>query len=80
MKENVVLIKEVDKQGRLVLPKEWRKKAGFNKVTIKIEDDKLVIQPYKPADITKFFDSIKVDVKSDLKDWKSVRRDILEVH
>ncbi len=72
--------KKVDKQGRLVLPKEWRKKYAGRRVTIKIEDDLMIIKPHKPVDITKFFDRIEVDIKSDLSDWKAVRRELYEVH
>ncbi len=73
------IIKNLDKQGRLVLPKKWRDKhARKRKVILKVENDTIVIKPYKLADLTEFFDRIEVDIRSDLSDWKSVRREILE--
>lgn len=64
-------MKFVDKQGRLVLPKEWREKyAGRGVVVLKIEGERIVIEPLELLDLTEFFDSVEVDLKSDLGDWK----------
>ena len=80
MNSDVEIIKEVDKQGRLVLPKNWREKyIRRGKIIMKIEGDTITIKPYELADLTEFFDRIEVDVKSDLADWKSVRRELLEI-
>jgi len=80
MVSDVEIIKELDKQGRLVIPKNWREKyAKKGKVILKVEDDTIIVKPYELADITEFFDKIEVDVKSDLSDWKSVRRKLLEI-
>ena len=80
MNPDVEIIKEVDKQGRLVLPKNWRKKyVKRGKIVLRIEGDKIIIKPYELADLTEFFDKVEADIKSDLADWKSVRREILEV-
>ena len=68
----------MDKQGRLVLPKEWRDKYVRNgKVLLRIEGEKIIIRPYKLVSLSKFFGSIEVDIKSDLSDWKSVRRELI---
>ncbi len=80
MMSGMEIVKDLDKQGRLVLPKNWREKyVKKGKVVLKIENDTIIIKPYKLVDITEFFDKIEVDVKSDLSDWKSVRRELLEV-
>ncbi len=80
MASDMEVIKELDKQGRLVLPKDWREKyAKGGKVLLKIENDTIIIKPYRLVDLTEFFDKIEVDIKSDLSDWKSVRRELLEV-
>ncbi|RLI74190.1 AbrB/MazE/SpoVT family DNA-binding domain-containing protein [Archaeoglobales archaeon] len=80
MNPDVEIIKEVDKQGRLVLPRNWRKKyVKRGKIVLRIEGDKIIIKPYELADLTEFFDKVEADIKSDLADWKSVRREILEV-
>ena len=80
MSSDMVIIKELDKQGRLVLPKNWREKhAKGGKVSIQIKGDVIIIKPYKLVDLREFFDKIEADVKSDLSEWKSVRRELLEV-
>jgi len=80
MTSNVEIIKDLDKQGRLVLPKEWREKhVKRGKVVLRVENDEIIIKPYRLADLTEFFDKIEVDIKSDLSEWKSVRRELLEV-
>ncbi|ADB58251.1 AbrB/MazE/SpoVT family DNA-binding domain-containing protein [Archaeoglobus profundus] len=80
MASDMEVIKELDRQGRLVLPKEWREKyAKDGRIVLRVEGDKITIRPYKLVDLTKFFDKIEVDLKSDLSDWKSVRRELLEV-
>ena len=74
------VIKLVDKQGRLVLPKKWREKyAKRGVVVLRFEGEKIIIEPLKLPDLTKFFDSVEVDLKSDLSDWKSVRRELLAI-
>ncbi len=76
---DMVIIKKVDKQGRVVLPKEWRDRhGGPNKVLLIVQNDTIILKPYKPPNLTRFFDRIQVDLKSDLSDWKSVRRELLE--
>jgi len=78
MNSYLEIIKKVDKQGRLVLPKEWRDKYVRNgKVLLRIEGEKIIIRPYKLVSLSKFFGSIEVDIKSDLSDWKSVRRELI---
>ncbi len=80
MASDMEVIKELDRQGKLVLPKEWREKyAKDGRIVLRVEGDKITIRPYKLVDLTKFFDKIEVDLKSDLSDWKSVRRELLEV-
>lgn len=80
MTSNMEIIKELDKQGRLVLPKNWRERhAKKGKVILKVEEDTIIIKPYELADLTEFFDKIEIDIKSDISNWKSVRRELLEV-
>jgi len=76
----VEIIKRVDKQGRLVLPKEWREKyAESGLVVVRIEGERIVLEPLKLPDLTKFFDSVEVYLESDLSDWKSVKGELLEI-
>jgi bifunctional DNA-binding transcriptional regulator/antitoxin component of YhaV-PrlF toxin-antitoxin module len=73
------IMKNVDENGRLVLPKKWRDKyLEGQSVILEIDDDEIRIKTYKPPDILKLLNSIDVDVKSDLSDWKSVKRELIE--
>jgi len=71
------ILKKVDKQGRLVFPKKWREK--YLKDGIVFEGEKIIIEPSKRIDLTKFFDSIEVNIQSDLSEWKKVKRELYEV-
>ncbi len=71
-------IKEIDAQGRIVIPKEWRKeKLKAKKVLMKLRGDgSIEIVPYNSLDLTKYFDSVEIDVKSSLSDWRSLRKEL----
>ncbi len=72
-----VEIKEIDEQGRIIIPKAWRSKhLRSNRVVMKLKEGAIEIVPYSALDLTKFFDRIDVDVKSDLGDWHSLRREL----
>jgi bifunctional DNA-binding transcriptional regulator/antitoxin component of YhaV-PrlF toxin-antitoxin module len=72
------IIKKLDKQGRLVIPKKWRKDhLKENTVIMRIEDDRIIIEDYKPVDITEFFDSIELELESDIEDWDAVKGELL---
>ena len=74
------LIKILDRQGRVVLPKSWREKYVKNGlVLLRVEGDKIIIEPYDLPDLTKYFNSIEVDLKSDLSNWKAVKGELLEI-
>lgn len=73
------IMKNVDENGRLVLPKKWRDKyLEGHSVIMEIDEDEIRIKTYKPPDILKLLNSIDVDLESDLGDWKSVKRELLE--
>jgi len=71
------VIKDVDEQGRVVLPAQWRKKhLKGRKVLLRSRGNVLEILPQGEVDLTAFFDAAEVDIKSDLSDWKKVRREL----
>lgn len=37
------------------------------------------IMPYEKVDLTKYFDLVEADIKADLSDWKSVKRELYEI-
>jgi len=72
-----VFIKEIDNQGRIVLPKKWREKYVKNhKIIMKIKGDTIEITPKKELNLTEYFDIIEVEIKSDLSNWHKVRREL----
>ena len=73
-----VAIKKLDGQGRIVVPKEWRDKHGGGKVVLSLEEGKITITPLDEVDLTEYFDSIEVDVESDLSDWHAIKRELQE--
>lgn len=80
MREQIEIKNEVDKQGKLVLPKEWRKRyLKSREVVMRLKGAVIEIMPYEKVDLTKYFDSVEADIKSDLSDWKLVRRELYEI-
>jgi len=72
-----VVIKKVDGQGRIVIPKQWREKyLKGRRVIMRIRGDVIEIMPERVFDLTRFFDSIEVDVRSDLADWHKVKKEL----
>lgn len=71
------VLKDVDAQGRVVLPASWRKKhLKGNKVLIRARGEALEILPQGEVDLTVYFDVAEVDLKADLSDWHGVRREL----
>ena len=69
------VLKEVDRQGRIVLPASWRRKhLRGDKVLLRARGDILEIVPQERVDLTAYFDAAEADLGPDLTDWHSVRR------
>ena len=72
-----VEVKTVDSQGRIMLPKTWRERfLKDKKAVISQKGDLIEIRPFEEIDLTKYFDSIEVDLKADLSDWHKVREEL----
>lgn len=67
-----VEIKPVDAQGRIILPKSWRKRFGASNVLVIDEDDRLEIRP-ADADLSRFVDSVETDAE-DFDDYHKLRK------
>jgi bifunctional DNA-binding transcriptional regulator/antitoxin component of YhaV-PrlF toxin-antitoxin module len=75
-----VTIESVDEQGRILLPKEWRAQyLKRRKVIIVCKGDVIEIRPFKETDLTKYFDKVEMDLRSDLSDWHKVRKELSSV-
>lgn len=73
-------IKKVDRQGRIVLPLDWRKEElkRSDEVIIVKEKGILKIIPKKKADLTKYFDSVNLGVDY-IEDWGEFEREFYEI-
>jgi hypothetical protein len=46
---------------------------------VRVEGARVVVEPFELPDLTHFFDSVEVDLKAELTDWKAVKGELLEV-
>ena len=68
-----VVIKRVDSQGRIVIPKEWRDKFNTDEFIIVLKDDRIELYP-RASNLTKLIDSI--DVEELPSDWHELKRKV----
>ena len=75
-----VEIKKVDKQGRIILPSDWRKEElkDSDEVFIIKEKGVLKIIPKKKPDLTKYFDSVDLGVDF-IEEWEEFEREFYEI-
>ena len=73
-------IRRVDTQGRILLPKDWRNRyLKGKKAIIVCKGDRVQIRPVAKCDLTKYFDKVEVDLKSDLSDWHRVGKELRKI-
>ncbi len=77
MENGIIIVKEADEQGRITLPANWRKKHRSKKYKLIIKDDEIIIRPLSNRRLSDLFDSIEIDVKSPLIDWKKLKKELL---
>jgi AbrB family looped-hinge helix DNA binding protein len=77
--EMILEERNIDAQGRVSLPVEWRKKfiKEGEKVLIRQRGKEIIITPIEKKDITAFFDSVPVEIKSDISDWEQLKKELL---
>ena len=72
-----MVIKSIDRQGRLVIPKEWRDQVLVgDKVIMLRREDSIEIKSFEGTDLTQYFDSVEMNIESDMSDWHSVKREL----
>jgi len=78
---NILLVEErvVDSQGRISLPAVWRREVlgEAEMVVILRRGEELVVKPKRSRRLSDFFDSVEVELESDLSDWHAVKRELL---
>jgi len=63
---SVEYIRVLDRKGRLLLPKEWREKyARYRLVRVRIEGERIIIEPVRPEDFSNETDFMDSRLKSD---------------
>ncbi|MCD6559903.1 AbrB/MazE/SpoVT family DNA-binding domain-containing protein [Palaeococcus sp. (in: euryarchaeotes)] len=62
----IMEVKRIDGQGRIVLPREWRKKWGNEVILVEFED-RIEILPRKKPKFSEFFDIIEVEKEGDIE-------------
>ena len=67
-----VEIRPVDAQGRIMLPKAWRKRFKTKSVLIIDDDDRLEIRP-ADTDLARFVDAVEVE-GDHFDDYHSLRK------
>jgi AbrB family looped-hinge helix DNA binding protein len=68
-----IVIRKIDKQGRIVIPKEWRDRFGTNNFILVLNEDKIEIYP-KRSNLLKFIDSVEVEELPE--DWHRLKRKV----
>ena len=71
-----VVVKKIDRQGRLVLPREWRAQVlkENDEVVLLMSEDSLKIVP-RNIDLSRYVNSIEVDVEN-FADYHALRREL----
>ena len=63
----------MDRQGRIVIPAEIRRKVKARVFLVELSGGNIVLKPVEPARLTDLFDSISVDVE-DFADTHALRK------
>jgi len=60
-----------------MLPKMWRDRYLKDKKAIVSQKGNVIeIRPFEDIDLTKYFDTIEVNLKADLFEWHKVREEL----
>jgi len=74
-----VIVKEIDAQGRITIPRSWRKRWKSRRVILTMRDDRIEVTPLKPTRPSDFFDSIEISDNVDFTDPHSLKKALLEL-
>jgi len=71
--------RSVDSQGRISLPAEWKRQHLDQEGGVVIVNlgEELLIRAKKSKRLSEFFDSVDVELRSDLSDWHRVKDELL---
>jgi AbrB family looped-hinge helix DNA binding protein len=69
-----VVIRKIDKQGRIVIPKKWRNMFGTNNFILVLSDNKIEIYP-KTSNLLKFINSVEIEELPE--DWHELKSKVI---
>jgi len=67
-----IVVKRLDSQGRLLIPREIREKLGDEVIIVDL-GDRVELLPRKRVDLKRFFDSVEID---ELKEWEELKKEL----
>jgi len=71
------MVVRIDKQGRIVIPADIRRRLRSDIFLIKVVGDEIHLKPIKATRLTSFIDKIEVDV-DDFTDTHKLREALME--
>jgi len=72
-------VKEVDPQGRISIPIEWRKDWKSRKLVLIRRGNRIELIPVEPTAPSNLFDSIRISGKVDFADPHSLKKALFEL-
>ena len=69
-----VVIRKIDKQVRIVIPKKWRNRFGTNNFILVLSDNKIEIYP-KTSNLLKFINSVEIEGLPE--DWHELKGKVI---
>ncbi|NJE53611.1 AbrB family transcriptional regulator [Thermococcus sp. 21S9] len=67
-----IVVKRLDSQGRLLIPREIRERLGDEVIIVDL-GDRVELLPRKRVDLKRFFDSVEID---ELKEWEELKKEL----
>jgi len=74
-----IVVKEIDAQGRVTIPMQWRKKWKSSKLVLIMREDRIEVTPIEPTPPSDLFDSVGISGDVDFTDPHSLRKALLEL-
>ena len=70
-----IIERNIDPEGRILLPKRWREQHGKKLALIQIENYIRII-PMEKQKLSDLFGKVKIDLKAKLSDWAAVEKEL----
>ena len=67
-----IVVKKIDRSGRIVIPAEWRKNLGELVILVREDDNSIRILPLRNFSLTDLFDSI--EISASIEEWRDVKK------